>query len=170
METVEAVKTTEQIAAIKELLRSYSNSDLYSDIWTFGLNTALRISDLLKIEYASINGNSISLKEGKQREITLNNSAMEVIGRRHAANPTDVYLFQVHSNRSSGKPVSREAVARMFNEVGDKLKIKLGTHSMRKTRGYIMYKSGASLELISKVLNHSCPKYLLAPSLKNIYI
>ena len=158
METVEAVKTADRIAAIKTLLGSYSNSDLYSDIWTFGINTALRISDLLKIEYASINGNSISLKEGKTgklREITLNKSAMEVINRRQAANPTDVYLFQVHSNRSSGKPVSREAVSRMFKEVGDKLKIKLGTHSMRKTRGYAMYKGGARIELIAKVLNHS---------------
>jgi len=43
MKTVEAVKTPEQIAASKGLLRSYSSSDLYVDVWTFGLNTALRM-------------------------------------------------------------------------------------------------------------------------------
>ena len=158
MKTVEAVKAPEQIAAIKGLLRSYSSSDLYVDVWIFGLNTALRISDLLNIKHSDIDGNSISLKEGKTgklREITLNQSAMEVISRRYKANPTDIYLFQVHSNRATGKPVSRESVARMFKEVGDKLKIKLGTHSMRKTRGYAMYQGGARIELIAKVLNHS---------------
>ena len=164
METVEAVKTSEEIAAIKGMLRKYSSdcsNGLYADIWTFGINTALRISDLLNIKHSDIEGNSITLKEGKtgkRREITLNNSAMEVVNRRHAANPTDVYLFQGHSNRSrklGAKPVSREAVARMFKEVGDNLKIKLGTHSMRKTRGYRMYQDGQSLELISKLLNHS---------------
>ena len=141
-----------------DTLRSYSSSDLYVDIWIFGLNTALRISDLLNIKHSDIDGSSISLKEGKTgklREITLNKSAMEVISRRYKANPTDTYLFQVHSNRASGKPVSRESVARMFKDVGDKLKIKLGTHSMRKTRGYAMYKGGARIELIAKVLNHS---------------
>lgn len=161
METVEAVKTKEKIAAIKGLLESYSpesSCGLYSDIWTFGLNTALRISDLLNIKHADIAGNSITLKEGKTgklREITLNKPAMDVISRRIKAFPDDVYLFQVHSNRASGKPVSRESVARLFKEVGDKLKIKLGTHSMRKTRGYAMYQNGARIELIAKVLNHS---------------
>ncbi|MGB0847630.1 MAG: tyrosine-type recombinase/integrase [Thiolinea sp.] len=158
METVEAVKDKDQIAGIKSLLKVYGGSDLYSDIWSFGINSALRISDLLAIKYADIENSSITLKEGKTgktREITLNNSAIDVVTRRHNDNPNDIYLFQVHSNRASGKPVSRESVARMFKKVGDKLKIKLGTHSMRKTRGYAMYKAGASIELVCKVLNHS---------------
>jgi len=33
----------------------------------------------------------------------------------------------------------------------------LGTHSMRKTRGYAMHKAGRSIESIAKVLNHSSP-------------
>lgn len=158
METVEAVKGSEQIADIKSFLKIYGGSDLYSDIWSFGINSALRISDLLNIKYSDIQNSSITLKEGKTgktREIDLNNSAMAVVNRRRNDNPDDVYLFQVHSNRASGKPVSRESVARMFKQVGDKLNIKLGTHSMRKTRGYAMYKAGASIELICKVLNHS---------------
>lgn len=158
MQTVEAVKVKSQIDDIKALLRSYGKSDLYSDVWTFGINTALRIQDLLNIRCSDINNNSITLKEGKTgktREITLNSAAMEVVNRRCKANPDDSYLFQVHSNRASNKPVSRESVARMFKEVGDKMGIKLGTHSMRKTRGYAMYKGGARIELIAKVLNHS---------------
>ncbi|WP_276508751.1 tyrosine-type recombinase/integrase [Yersinia kristensenii] len=33
----------------------------------------------------------------------------------------------------------------------------LGTHSMRKTRGWVMYNSGINIETIAKVLNHSSP-------------
>jgi len=36
-------------------------------------------------------------------------------------------------------------------------KVVLGTHSMRKTRGYAMHKAGHSIESIAKVLNHSSP-------------
>jgi integrase len=42
-----------------------------------------------------------------------------------------------------------------FSEIGDILKLKLGTHSMRKTRGWAMYSDGVPVEMISKVLNHS---------------
>jgi integrase len=41
--------------------------------------------------------------------------------------------------------------------VGDEMGIQLGTHSMRKTRGWIMHSSGVSIEMICKVLNHSSP-------------
>ncbi|MCF3195977.1 integrase, partial [Pseudomonas bubulae] len=41
--------------------------------------------------------------------------------------------------------------------VGDEIGINLGTHSMRKTRGWLMHQSGVSIEMICKVLNHSSP-------------
>ena len=49
------------------------------------------------------------------------------------------------------------AVACAFKAVGDELGIQLGTHSMRKTRGWLMFSAGVSLEVICKVLNHSSP-------------
>ena len=53
------------------------------------------------------------------------------------------------------KPLNRSTVARAFSKVGDILRLKLGTHSMRKTRGWAMYSDGVPVEMISKVLNHS---------------
>lgn len=165
MEQVEAIKTEGQRAAVTELLSRYGGSDLYADIWKFGLNAALRISDLLEIKYSDINDGSIKLvesKTGKAREIRLNANALAVVNTRKAAYPNDVYLFQVHSNRAKDKPVNRSTVARMFKEVGQTLGLKLGTHSMRKTRGYVMFKSGVSIEKISKLLNHSSTGTTLA--------
>jgi len=55
------------------------------------------------------------------------------------------------------KPLSRETVARKFAEVGEIIGVHLGTHSMRKTRGWAMWDAGVSLEVIARVLNHSSP-------------
>lgn len=37
-------------------------------------------------------------------------------------------------------------------------RVRLSTHSTRKTRGYAMHAAGVSIEQICKVLNHSHPK------------
>ena len=73
-------------------------------------------------------------------------------------------VFQVHSNRTKGliQPVSRVSVARKFKEIGEIIKVKLGTHSMRKSRGWAMYSDGVPIEMISKVLNHSHPAVTMA--------
>ena len=39
---------------------------------------------------------------------------------------------------------------------------RIGTHSLRKTFGYIQYQSGTSIELIQHVLNHSSPAVTLS--------
>ena len=42
------------------------------------------------------------------------------------------------------------------------LNYKIGTHSLRKTFGYMLYSSGADLELIQRLLNHSSPAVTLS--------
>ena len=39
---------------------------------------------------------------------------------------------------------------------------KIGTHSLRKTFGYIQHQNGTSIELIQKMLNHSSPEITLS--------
>ena len=166
MQTVEAVKTEEERTAVEMMLKKYGG-DLYSDIWIIGVNTALRITDLLSMKFSDLESGVYTLIEGKTkkaRKIRLNAKALEVIARRKKANPDDVYLFQVHSNRSKNNPPNRSTVARMFKAVGDSkgLGIALGTHSMRKTRGYVMFNAGVPIEKICKMLNHSSTKTTLA--------
>jgi len=163
MKVVEAVKTKQEILTVEHLLEKHSGR-LYADLWRIGVNMALRISDLLNIKYDELdleNGlfELIEGKTGKKRQIKLNGTALSIINRRRTDSPSDVYLFQVHSNRTKGmvKPVSRISVARTFKEIGGILKIKLGTHSMRKSRGWAMYSDGLPIEMICKVLNHSHP-------------
>ena len=159
MNTVEAVKTLEEVEKVEALFRKHKG-DLYGDIWRIGVNLALRISDLLALTYKDVEGEVLTViekKTGKKRMLKINSVARRVIDQRHQQHPNDDWLFQVHSNRASEKAVGRVTVAKAFKEVGDIIDIKLGSHSMRKSRGWAMYSAGVKLELISKVLGHSHP-------------
>ncbi|WP_060494451.1 tyrosine-type recombinase/integrase [Pseudomonas sp. NBRC 111140] len=164
MQLVEAVKTKEGIELVRRKLElNARGNELYADIWKFGINTALRISDLLEITLQEAQSGQLRIvegKTGKPRTIKLNEGAQAIVKARSA--PGRVYLFEVDSNRAKGKPVSRAAVAKAFKDVGDELGIALGTHSMRKTRGWMMHREGMSIELICKVLNHSSPAVTMA--------
>jgi integrase len=162
MKAVESVKTPDQLHAIEHLL-SAKHGRIYADVWRLGLNTALRITDLLNIRYSNIDTGKrlYTLKEGKTgkaRTITLNQTALAIVERRRSENPDDEFLFQSHSpklKRGVVQPVSRVSVSRRFKAVGDELKLSVNTHSMRKSRGYAMFAAGKPIEYVSKVLNHS---------------
>ena len=146
------------------LMKKYG--DLYADIWKVGVNLSLRISDLLDLEYGDFNMDDRSLrlrekKTGKLKDIRLNAPAITVIEKRKKENPSDSWLFQVHSNRAKDKPISRVSVSRVFKEAGEILGLTINTHSMRKSRGMAMYKDGVPIEKIAKVLNHTNPSSTL---------
>ena len=73
--------------------------------------------------------------------------------------PDHVYLFQSFRNqRSKNRPaklLSRRYVSRAFAAIGEEVGIDLGTHSMRKTRGYHLYKNTNDIARVMKMLRHS---------------
>ncbi|QJC78208.1 tyrosine-type recombinase/integrase [Pseudomonas umsongensis] len=159
MKLVEAVKTVEDIELVRRKLELNARGNtLYADIWMFGLQVAMRISDLLDITLQQALTGQLEIVEGKTgklRQIKLNEKAQGIVKTRSKLG--GIYLFEVDSNRAKGKPVSRVAVAKAFKAVGDEVGIRLGTHSMRKTRGWVMHQAGIPIEMICKVLNHSSP-------------
>ncbi|WP_350154726.1 tyrosine-type recombinase/integrase [Serratia marcescens] len=91
----------------------------------------------------------------------INNRAREIINRRRAAYPEDVFLFQSKSNRVKNQParaITREAASRAFSEAGKMVTDKnISSHSARKCRGRAQWEAGTPIETISKMLNHSSP-------------
>ena len=169
MQEVEAAKTAQQRHQIEAHLAE--RGQIYADIWKIGVNTALRISDLLSLKMADVRRldpkhPAIRLKEqktGKTRKIIINTAALIVMRRRLDEYPKQVWLFQSDAlnlnRRQPPKAINRRSVSRIFEQVGRSVepRLSLGTHSMRKTRGYAMHKAGKSIESIAKVLNHSSP-------------
>jgi integrase len=162
MSEVDAIKSDiDRKMVTRKLQLNHKHNDAYADIWSFGLQVALRISDLLALTIKEVVGaNSINViegKTGKTRLITLNEKAKEIVARRANDYPNDVYLFQAKGNRvgNTAKAINRTTVAASFSQVGTELGLNLGTHSMRKSRGYAMFSKGVPIETISKVLNHA---------------
>ena len=168
MNLVEAVRTPEQRTQLEAQL--LDAGQIYFDLWKVGVNLALRISDLLTITMADVKSldsdapalHLVEQKTDKKRKIVVNNAALKIMQRRLADNPKHKYLFQseaVNLSRWSVKPINRRSACRVFEKAGQRIapKVQLGTHSMRKTRGYAMYDAGRSIESICKVLNHSTP-------------
>jgi integrase len=158
--------TKTDIEMVHSLLRR-KYLPIYADIWKIGVNSSLRIGDLLSIKHKDLNLSRRSLKlidqkTKKPNEIRLNAPALEIIHKRWLEQPDDVWLFQVHSNRAANKPISRQAVSKVFREVGEQLGLTINTHSMRKSRGKAMYDAGIPIQTISKVLNHSNPMNTMA--------
>ena len=169
MREVEAVKTVEQRQQVEAHLAD--QGAIYLDIWKVGVHTALRISDLLSLTMDQVHKlnidqpalNITEQKTGKHRKIVINQTALEVMQRRLVEFPDHEWLFQTNAanrdRRAAPKPINRRSVSRVFEKVGQKVvpSVVLGTHSMRKTRGYAMHKAGRSIESIANVLNHSSP-------------
>ena len=151
MAEVQAVKDLDKIKLISHLLeRRYSKQ--MADVWNVDLNLALRISDLLSIKFDDIHIGRLIIKEmktGKLANIQLNQKALTTIQLIQTEHPNHVYLFQSYRNQQSTnkapKPLTRRAVSEAFAMIGKEVNIALGTHSMRKTRGYHLYQNTKTL-------------------------
>lgn len=129
MNEVDAVQTREEINLIEEMLREY-HGDIYGDIWRVGVNISIGVNDLLSLTFENFK--------------TKNNAILRIIKIRAAHNPYDMYIFQVHSNRTKQliKPISRTSVSRAIKDIGDRLGLNINAHSMKKTRKWIMQLDG----------------------------
>ena len=161
MATVDAIKDPDTIKLISHLLEVRFSKQM-SQVFNIGLNLALRISDLLSIKFTDIQDDRLIIKEGKtgkQANIKLNVKAQLLINQIQLDHPNHVFLFQSHRSQqainSIPKPLTRRAVANAFSEVGKEVKINLSTHSLRKTRGYVMYNNTKDIARVMNMLRHS---------------
>jgi len=109
MQIVDAVKSKKEIKQVACLLEKHYGT-IYSHMWIFGVNSALRISDLRLITMDHALTGTITLREGKinkRRSIPLNHTAMALAQLRHRQFRDHIYLFQVDCNRAKNKPISR---------------------------------------------------------------
>mgnify|MGYP000309536421 CR=1 FL=1 len=160
MNEVEAVKNIETLKKIEQALRDNAGN-IYADILMFGIHIGLRSSELLAITFDNISDNTLTItneRTGKEKKVWLDSTLLDVVTKRRKANPKHKYLFQSDSNRSKAleKPISREAVSKAFKAVGEQnnINLKLGMHSMRKTKYHQMLKNRECPEAIANTFGH----------------
>lgn len=163
---VHPITEPRKIKAIKKLLAD----DLRNlTLFTLGINTNLRASDLRKIRVGDIRnrdeGDSFELKEmktKKSRRITLNKASVEAIQRLLAAAlyHDDDYLFRSQrGNQAISVSSINRLVKRWCEDVG--LKGNFGSHTLRKTWGYHQRQAGTDIPTLMAMFNHSTQKQTL---------
>lgn len=162
---VEPIRDVKDIRAIKKLL---DGNPMYSALFTLGINTNLRASDLLRIKAGQVRGlkpmDEIELKEkktGKTRRITLNKACVEALTRLLASRSFDdeTPIFQGERGSLTVPSVNRlvKSWCRAINLRGN-----YGAHTLRKTFGYQQrVRFGVGLPELMVCFNHSTQRQTL---------
>jgi len=162
MNKVEPIRDKAKIAELKRILReqSYRNYILF----VLGINTGLRISDMLKLKVKDVrNKTHIVLKEqktSKNKRFLINSNLRQELKDYIKGMEAEEHLFQ--SRIGKNKPLTRFQAYRIFSETGRKAGLdNIGCHSTRKTFGYHHYQKNKDVALLQKLFNHSSPSITL---------
>lgn len=180
---VEPIRNKKDIQLIKKLLADKPR-DLA--IFTLGINTNLRASDLLKITVGDVRylqpGEHFTIREkktGKERAITLNKTVHDAIKNLLATIPKAQdaeLLFQSRKGKQSlCVPYLNSLVKSWCKEIN--LKGNYGSHTLRKTFGYIHRTVfNTDIPTLMQMFNHASQKQTLtylgiqASEIKDAYL
>lgn len=171
MNIVEPIRDLNKIQAIKRNLRKKKNPrDLL--LFIAGINFALRIGDLLRIRVKDVIDDKGEIREffyireqktNRERKIIINNGVKEALERyfdKSGVYEEGRYLFtsaKSKENRPLTRAMAWKLVNRWCREVG--IKQRIGTHTLRKTFGYMARTRGAvPIEVIQGILGHKSIK------------
>lgn len=161
MSEVQPLKTKSEIDRMRQSLHGRDKL-----LFIVGINTNLRISDIVKLKREDFEGEHLVLvekKTGKRKTLFINEAIQNALAE-HA--PTNGYLFVSRKKKDGeSQPISTTQAYRILNDAAARanLTINFGTHTMRKTWAYHAYNEGkgADLSLIMKALNHSSQRETL---------
>ena len=177
MKITQPIRDIAELKKIKRYYREVKPNKRNSLLVVCGLNTALRISDILKLRWKDVyNENLLSFKShidvkeqktGKKTTVFINKNLKEafasflkdIIAKKgKLCEVMEQFIFL--GQKSTDKPISRIQAFRIISEAAKKflLSHKVSCHSLRKTFGYHAWKKGVSPALLTSIYNHSSYK------------
>lgn len=169
MSAAEPIRSSEELQNFKNYYLSEKTNARNYTLCIMGLNTALRISDLLQLKWKNVydfsSGTCFShiwvteQKTGKLNQIVLNQAIIDVLQQYFSlsgTNPSsDGYLFP--SRKGVNQPLSRSQAFRIIKEAAraNGMGSHISCHSLRKTFGYHAWHQGVSSVLLMDIYNHS---------------
>jgi len=166
MGTTQPIRYKDQINQIQQYYKRRGEIRNYTLI-VAGLNTALRISDILMLRWKDVYDfeqcrfkthiNVFEQKTDKTNCILINSklkSALFVLMKKESISE-DAYIF--HSQNSIYNNINRSTAYRIVKKAADKCGIdeNIGCHSLRKTFGYHAWKQGVPPAMLMYIYNHS---------------
>ena len=157
MNRVIPIENDEKLLEIKEALKKKGTMPLL--LWAFGVNSSLRISDLLSIRVKDVLGDKLYIKEkktGKHQEIILNKGITDILEGYIKNMQPEEYLFK--SRQGGNKPITRQRASQIIKEAVKAVGLnpdRISCHTMRKTRALKIYRETGDIALVMKLLKHS---------------
>lgn len=159
MQFVQPIRDVQKIEAMKNYLLKRSKRDWF--LFVFGINTGLRIGDILTLKVKDVRGRThISLVESKTRKkkwVPINNDLKQTIDDYTHEMQLEDTLFP--SYRTKGETaIKRVQAYRILNLAADECGLEeIGTHTLRKTFGYHFYQKTKDVAMLQNIFNHAYP-------------
>jgi integrase len=126
-------------------------------MFLFGINTGLRISDILALKVGQVRGKEhVTIKEQKTKKLRTVElmPIVEDIEEYTKGRNDEEWLFP---SRKGNKPITKVQAYRVLRKASETAgldHIQISTHTMRKTFGYWHYQVNKDIAVLQEILNH----------------
>ena len=167
MSTTQPIRNKKQLEQFKEYYQNTKPNPRNHILIIVGLNSALRISDLLYLTYGDLFDFNLGKwkshiivreqKTGKTNRIYINREIRRVIEKYVDMSQKQASDWLFSSQLQSVKPLSRYQAFRIVKEAADYAGLgpEISCHSLCKTFGYYAWKQGTPPALLMNIYNHS---------------
>ena len=168
MSTTYPIKNEEKLRKFKEYYLTIKPMCRNYAMIILGLNTAFRISDLLKLQWQDVFNHKKNCfkdhiciteqKTGKEKCVAINANvfeALHILQEEEPSREKDHFLFT--GKRGTEEHLSRSQAFRIIKEAAEYagLDEHISCHSLRKTFGYHAWRQGIEPALLMNIYNHS---------------
>ncbi|MDX8291438.1 site-specific integrase [Metabacillus indicus] len=161
MNFVQPIRDPEIIFFIKRYLKEQNDRNYM--LFVTGINSGLRISDILPLKVIDAKRsyfNITEIKTNKKKRIDMTPQLQREFKKYIEGKEDHVYLFK--SREGLNKPIGRSQAYKILRKAAENVGLDdIGTHTLRKTFGYHLYKQTGDVALLQKILNHSDPAFTL---------
>lgn len=167
MSTSEPIKELNLIGKMKKFYLEKNELRNYT-LFTVGINTALRISDLLNLKWGDVYNfenkkfkshiKVLEQKTHKKNIISINKNTLSALSMlKSSLNNVDEKEYIFKSRKGINRPISRIQAFRIIKKAAKEIGIEenISCHSLRKTFGYWTWKHGIAPAVIMDIFNHS---------------
>ena len=132
---VEAFKNKKDEDKVRRYFKNHRDKRRYP-LFIVGMNTGLRIGDIVKLQMKNFQNGYLSLiesKTSKRKIVVVNSEVLEILQEYYSNSSKEDYLFP----SQKGGYIGEIQAWRWFKEAKKKCRIKynIATHTMRKTLG-----------------------------------
>lgn len=156
MNTVEPIREMEVVLDIADYLKGKSKRDYV--MFMFGIYSGLRICDILQFRVRDVKGRDYVVrretKTGKEKRFPINKNLKKILEEYVGDKKDYEYLFR--SPAAPNRPITRQQAYNILSAAGRRFGLEsIGTHTLRKTFGYHLYKQTKDAALLMDIFNHS---------------